>query len=197
MKRILCIILASVMAFITGCNDTPSVEKITTVATAVGKTAGLACELSKTKTEVKEAIATVLNAVQAVVPASGQTFVDAWTPIIEVEVNKLVEAKKIDAASATIVKAALTVACEGIDYVFVKYPKAKDTKELVSAAVTGFINGYKSVVTPTTKSAPGEKIEVDEEAMKYLKDKIAKRTAAKTAAPAPAAKPAAPAPAAK
>ena len=189
MKKILYAVLASMLAF-TGCDKTPTVEKITAVSTAIGKTAGLACELSKTKTEVKEAIAVVLTAVQAVVPAQGQTFVEAWTPLIEIEVNKLVEAKKIDAASATIVKAALTVACEGLDYVFVRYPKAKDVKELVSAAVTGFVYGYKSVVTPTAKAAPGEKIEIDEEAMKYLKDKIAKRTA-KTAAPAaPIAKPA-------
>ena len=186
MKKILYAVLASMLAF-TGCDKTPTVEKITAVSTAIGKTAGLACELSKTKTEVKEAIVVVLTAVQAVVPAQGQTFVEAWSPLIEIEVNKLVEAKKIDAASATIVKAALTVACEGLDYVFVRYPKAKDVKELVSAAVTGFVSGYKSVVTPTAKAAPGEKTEIDEEAMKYLKDKIAKR-AAKPAAPAPAAK---------
>lgn len=184
MKKILSIIgcIGLLLAF-GGCKKEITVERMTTISTAIGKTAGLACELSKTKTEVKESIAVVLNAVQAIVPTNGQTFVEAWSPLIEIEVNKLVEAHKIDAASATIVKAALTVACEGLDFVFVKYPKAKDSKELVSAAITGFITGYKSIVTPTAKAIPGEKIEIDEEAMKYLKEKIAKRTA-KPAAPA-------------
>ena len=160
------------MFFIVGCKEEITVEKMTAVSTVVGRTAGYVCELSKTKTEVKEAITKVLDIASMVVPTNNQTFVEAWTPVIDVEINKLVEAGKIDAAGAQVVKAALGIACQGIDYVFIKYPKAKEVKELVSAAVTGFVAGYKSVVTMTL--AANEKFDIDEDAYKYLKSKMAK-----------------------
>lgn len=172
MKKILFTLMAAMVCMFTGCDSTPSVDRMTTIATAIGKTAGVACELAKTKTEVKESIAVVLNAVQAVVPANGQTFVEAWTPIIEIELQKLVDAGKIDAAGASVAKFALGAACEGIDYIFIKYPKARDAKEIVSAVVTGFVNGYKSVIG-LARGAKDD-ITIDEEAMKYIKAKLEK-----------------------
>lgn len=171
MKMIGAMLLASVLAFV-GCDKDITPEKMTTVATVIGRTAGYACELSKTKTEVKEAIAKVLDIASEVVPTNGETFVQAWTPIIETEINKLVEAGKLDAAGGQVAKVALGVACQGIDYIFIKYPKAKEGKELVSAAVTGFVSGYKSVVT--LKADTKAKGDIDEDALKYLKEKMAK-----------------------
>ena len=113
----------------------------------------------------------MLDIASTAVPTNGQTFVEAWTPVIDVELKKLVDAGKIDAAGAQVAKVALGVACQGIDYVFIKYPKAKEGKELVSAAVTGFVTGYKSVVTDALKA--GEKPEIDEDALKYMKSKMA------------------------
>lgn len=173
MKKIIMSVVAAIMAaFMVGCDKTITVEKMTTISTVIGRTAGYACELSKTKTEVKEAIAKVLDIASTVVPTNGQTFVEAWTPVIEKELNALVEAGKIDAAGAQVAKVALGVACQGIDYVFIKYPKAKDVKELVSAAVTGFVNGYKSVVKLAAGAA--KNFEIDEDAYRYLKSKMAK-----------------------
>ena len=172
MKKIIMSLVAVITAFfIAGCDKTPTVEKITTISIIIGRTAGYACELSKTKTEVKEAIAKVLDIASTAVPTNGQSFAEAWTPVIDGELKKLVDAGKIDAAGAQVVKVALGVACDGIDYVFIKYPKAKEGKELVSAAVTGFVAGYKSVVTDALKT--GEKLEIDEEALRYLKSKMA------------------------
>jgi hypothetical protein len=179
MKKIIMSVIAAIMAFsMIGCDKGKSKditpERITTISTVIGRTAGYACELSKTKTEVKEAISKVLDIASTAVPTNGQTFVEAWTPVIDVELKKLVDAGKIDAAGAQIAKVALGVACQGIDYVFIKYPKAKEGKELVSAAVTGFVSGYKSVVT--MKAGAEEKFEIDEDAMKYLKSKMAAST---------------------
>lgn len=172
MKKIIMSVVAAIVAFfVAGCKEELTVEKMTTVSTVIGRTAGYACELSKTKTEVKEAIAKVLDIASKVVPTNGQTFVEAWTPVVEEELKKLVDAGKLDATSAQVAKIALGIACEGIDYVFIKYPKAKDVKELVSAAVTGFIKGYKSVVTSTLSGT--EKFDIDEGALTYLKTKIA------------------------
>lgn len=173
MKKILMSIAAAAMAmFIAGCDKNITPAKINTIAAVIGRTAGYACELSKTKTEVKEGIAKVLDVVSEVVPTNGQTFAEAWTPVIEKELKKLVDAGKVDAAGAQVAKLALNVACDGIDYVFMKYPKAKETKELVSAAVTSFVSGYKSVVTATLSA--NDKIEIDEDALKYLKSRASK-----------------------
>lgn len=170
-----CFMAALMSMFIVGCNETdklPTVEKITAVSTVVGRTAGYACELSKTKTEVKQSISQVLDVVSAVVPEAGKTFTETWTPVIDVELNKLVEAKKIDASGAAVAKVALKAATEGLDYLFtVKFPKAKDVKELVGAATTAFIDGYRSVVT-TALAAEKAAPELDEDALKYIKTKI-------------------------
>ena len=171
-KMIVGAALVAVTALFSGCDKLPTVERMTTISTVIGKTAGYACELSKTKTEVKEAIANVLDIVSKVVPDEGQTFAEAWSPLVDEELKKLVEAGKLDEAGAQVAKLALTVACDGIDYVFVKYPKAKEVKELVSAAVAGFVDGYKSVVKMSL--ATGEKPEIDEDAYKYLKARMAK-----------------------
>lgn len=174
MKKIICSIAAVAMAFfMAGCDKGKDItpEKMTDIATVIGRTAGYACELSKTKTEVKETIIKVLDIASVAVPTNGQTFVEAWTPIIDAELTKVVAEGKINADEAKIAKVALNVACEGIDYVFVKYPKAKEGKDLVGAAVKGFVTGFKSVVSNTLKVS--EKPEIDEEALKYLKEKMA------------------------
>ena len=172
-------VAAATVIFMVGCDKTPSVEKMTTISTVIGRTAGYACELSKTKTEVKEAIAKILDVASSAVPTNGQTFAEAWTPIIDAELAKLVEAGKLDATGAKVAKIALGVACDGIDYVFVKYPEAKEVKELVSAAITGFVGGYKSVVTcddcvDCVVKAGAAKPEIDEEAYRYLRSRMAK-----------------------
>lgn len=174
MKNVIMACATIAMLFgVVGCDKLPTPERMSTIATVVGKTAGYACELSKTKTEVKEAIANVLDIASKAVPDEGQTFADAWTPIINEEVQKLVDAGKLDDAGAQVAKLALGVACDGIDYVFIKYPKAKEVKELVSVAVSGFVDGYKSVVKMTLSA--DEKPEIDEDAYKYLKSKMAAR----------------------
>jgi hypothetical protein len=172
MKKTLTSIVAAAMAlFMAGCNKDITSERIHTISTVIGRTAGYACELSKTKTEVKEAVVKVLDIVSTVVPTNGQTFVEAWTPMIDAEIKKLIDARKLNELSAKAVKTALTIACEGIDYVFAKYPKAREGKDLVRAAVDGFVAGFKSVVT--AKLSANEKPEIDEDAMKYFKSKIA------------------------
>ena len=69
---------ATTAMFIVGCDNLPTPEKMTTVSTIVGRTAGYACELAKAKPEVKTAILQVLDVTSKVVPAEGQTFTEAW-----------------------------------------------------------------------------------------------------------------------
>lgn len=175
MKNIVVAAVAALALFGAGCkNKLPSVERMTTISTPIGKTAGVAVELSKTKQSVKDAITNVLGVASRVTPAVGETFCEKWTPIIDAETQKLVEAGKLDPASAALVKGALYVACDGIDLVFVRYPKAKECQELVSAAVNGFCAGFNSVMAPTFAAG---RVDVDEEAIAHLKARIKARQA--------------------
>ena len=122
--------------------------------------------------EVKEAIFNVLDIASKVVPDGEQTFTEAWTSVIAEELDKLVKAGKIAEGEASIAKIALSAATEGLDYVFLKYPDAKNVKELVAAATTGFIGGYKSVVVVGSNPDAG----VDADAYKYIKERLAAKS---------------------
>ena len=168
-KTIMALVAIASTMFITGCDDLPTPEKMKSISTVIGKTAGYACELAKTKEEVKNGILVVLDVSARVVPEEGQTFTEAWTSVIDEELKKLVEKGNIAEGEVAIAKLALSAATEGIDYVFIKYPKAKDVKELVSVATEGFVNGFKSVVA----LACDAKLDIDEEAYKHIKARMA------------------------
>jgi len=161
-------IITACAVLVSGCKTIPSEATIKGVSESVGRAAGYAVELGKTKTEVKEAIVKVLDVIVKVVPAEGQTFIAAWKPIIDEEVDKLVADGKLKAEDAVLTKNMLYIACDGIDLVFNRYPKAREYKNLVSAAVSGFVNGYKSVVTPVD----GARAEYDKDAYEILRKKF-------------------------
>lgn len=161
-------IAVACMAFMTGCKSLPSEDTIYGTAESIGRAAGYAVELGKTKTEVKEAIIKVLDIAAKVVPETNQTFIATWKPLIDDEVAKLVVAGKLKEDDAALVKSALYVACDGIDLVFTRYPKAREYKNLVSAVTGGFVTGFKSVVNFTG----GERAGYDKDAYKILRKKF-------------------------
>jgi len=169
MKKTILGVCAALMAFfMIGCDDLPTVERMKTISTVVGQTAGYACELSKTKTSVKAAIMVVLDKVSVVVPEEGKTFTEAWALLIEEELQKRVESGDLDPAEVPMARLALLAATEGIDYIFVKHPHARDVKDLVVVAVENFIAGYKSVVTLAADS----NMAIDEDAYRYITSKM-------------------------
>ena len=161
-------IAVTCMAFVMGCKSIPSEETIRGTAESIGRAAGYAVELGKTKTEVKEAIIKVLDVAAKVVPETNQTFIATWKPLIDDEVSKLVAAGKLKDVDAALVKNALYVACDGVDLVFTRYPKAREYKNLVSAATGGFVTGFKSVVS----FASGERADYDKNAYEILRSKF-------------------------
>lgn len=156
------------MAFVMGCKSLPSEETIRGTAESIGRAAGYAVELSKTKIEVKEAIIKVLDATAKVVPETNQTFIVTWKPLIDDDVAKFVAAGKLKDEDAALVKNVLYVACDGVDLVFTRYPKAREYKNLVSAATGGFVTGFKSVVNFTA----GDRAGYDNDAYKILRNKF-------------------------
>jgi len=171
MKKFFSILAMACAIMIAGCKTPPSEDTIRKTAESVGRAAGYAVELSKTKTEVKDAILNILDTAAKVVPDTDQTFIAAWKPLIDEEVAKLITDGKIKESDGTLVKSVLYVACDGIDILFTRYPKAREYKNLVSAATEGFVAGFKSVV----HLAAGVKLEYDEEAYRTLSKKFKNR----------------------
>lgn len=165
MKKLINWMVLAALVAIAGC--TPSEEQIKTTATAIGYAAGLVANETPIKDEARNAVVEVLNEVRACIPADGQSFAQAWEPVIKSKVAELVAAGKIDEATGTLVTTVALMAAKGVDYLFdVRYPKAKQYAELVSAGASGAIDGFLAVFKPTNERAA---IERDEEAYRYFK----------------------------
>lgn len=154
MKKILAIALAA-MACLVGCDkEIPSAEKVAATANAIGKAAGYATQIAADKDTISN-IVVIVGKVQAVVPATNDTFVSAWTPVVEAEVAKLVEAGKLTEEKALLVKTASLLAAEGVDYLFKMNPTWKNYTDISAVAVKSLCEGYTSVLEKkTTMAAP-------------------------------------------
>ena len=161
------LLLAALAVFCVGCEPKlPTPEKMETTSKAVGVAAGMIANQFKIDADVRAAIKEVMQKVAEVTPAADQSFTDAWTPVAEEVLAKLVADGKLTEEQSAIAKMAFQVATKGIDYVFdVKYPKAKEVKELVDAAIRGFTDGFLSVFSDTMKAAP---VDYDKDAYEYL-----------------------------
>jgi hypothetical protein len=166
MKKMLIGMLAFALAFVTGCK--PTVEQMKTTATAIGYAAGLVANETPIKDDARNAIVEILGEVRSCVPAEGQKFVDAWTPVIKAKVAEFVASGKIDAATGELVTAAAVMAAKGVDYLFdVRYPEARKYEELVAAGVSGAVDGFLTAFKPVDSKAGG--IKYDKKAYEYFK----------------------------
>ena len=178
MKKLIHWAMAAMLALAVGC--TPSEEQIKTTATAIGYAAGLVANETPIKDEARNAVVEVLNEVRACIPADGQSFAQAWEPVIKSKVSELVAAGKIDEATGTIVTSVALMAAKGVDYLFdVRYPEARKYAELVSAGASGAIDGFLAVFKPVNcgdcgdcgdcKPRAASKVDYDRKAYEWLK----------------------------
>ena len=153
MKKTICLAMTASLMAITGCKDVPSADTIGTLSKTIGYAAGITCNLSNISPGCRKTIIEVLDIASEVVPGTNETFTTAWTPIVKKTVDEFVENGKIDKGEGALIVSAMGVATSGLDYMFdVRWPKAKQYKELVSAGTKGFIEGFKSVVNMTAES---------------------------------------------
>ena len=150
MKKSIIGAVALGFAMIVGC--TPSAEQINKTATAIGYAAGLVANQTKISDDARNALVTVLNEVRSCIPAEGQSFADAWTPIIKEKVAELVAAGKVNEATGAIVTTVAVMAAQAVDYMFdIRFPAAKKYEELVRAGVTGVVDGFLTVFKPANE----------------------------------------------
>lgn len=164
-------LIAALSIVLTGCKSVPTVEKMESIARLIGTSAGMVVNMTKIDEKSKAVVVEIMKIVETSVPKTDQTFSEAWTPIAKEHVAKLVQEGKIDDGEAQLILTGFGLACDGLDYVFnVRYPKAKEYKELVEAAIHGFIGGFTSVVNTSLKSTKDALY--DEKALDYIKSKL-------------------------
>ena len=162
--------MLGMVALVIAAGCTPTAEQINATATAIGYAAGLVANQTKIKDDARNAIVDVLNEVRVCIPLEGQTFAEAWKPVINAKVAEMVKAGKIDSATGDIVKAVAGIAAQGVDYLFdVRYPDAKRYEELVAAGVAGAIDGFLTIFKPVNEDGSRAVIEYDKEAYEWFK----------------------------
>ena len=181
MKKMIMGMAALVM--MAGC--TPTEEQINKTAMAIGYAAGIVANQTNIKDDARNAIVTVLNEVLTCIPLAGESFADAWKPVIKAKVAELVEAGKIDAATGEVVVSVSLMAAQAVDYLFdVRYPEAKKFTEFVAAGASGAIDGFLAVFKPVNCNGCDDcddctvraraKTEYDKEAYEWFKKNLKK-----------------------
>jgi len=108
----------------------------------------LRCDQTKIDDATRAKIIEIVGIVSTVTPAADKTFEETWLPIAKDHTAKLVDEGKITSDQATLIIGAVTVAVKGIDYVFVRYPKAKLYEGLVVSVINGFTDGFLTAFKP-------------------------------------------------
>lgn len=175
MKKII-VLGAIVGALLTGCDETPTYSQLYTASQSVGLASGMIVNETKIDDASRNAVVDVIGLVAAVTPATNQTFATTWVPVAKSYTEDLVNAGKLDAGQAALVVGGVNVAAIGVDYLFEKYPKAKEYKELDAAVVKGFTEGFLAVVKPSDCDGCSERsvVNYDKKAYDYIKCKIGK-----------------------
>lgn len=177
-KLCLATALACIGLAFTGCKTVPSNDAMYTTSYAIGVAAGMITNETKIDDESRNAVCEIMSIVRSCTPATNETFEAKWMDIARAHVDTLVKEGKLDKVQGEIVLTAFRLACKGIDYVFeVRFPKAKQYKELVTSAIDGFCDGFLLVFKPVNDGECndccidcGERgISFDVNAYRYLK----------------------------
>ena len=166
MKKL--ITLAVVAAFaLVGCKHTPKPEEVRTLAYNAGVAAGVVVNYRQLPAETVNKIIEVVDVVGQVIPEEGKTWEEAWTVAADEIIAKFVEEGKLQPDQAVLVKYGVQMAGKTLDFVFKRYPKWAESKELVAAAVNGLCSGFKDTVkTPNARAD-----RADPAVLKYLQGK--------------------------
>jgi len=169
MKNIFITLMSAVTLVLSGCKSLPSVETMETTATSIGKAAGYVANQTSIDNKSREVVIEIMTRASTVVPGQDESFVSAWTPIANEVLDKMIEDGKIDENQASLISGAFTVACKGLDYIVsVRFPKAKQYENLVSAAVKGFTLGFLEVFKPANGVLAVPLTNYDKEAYDFL-----------------------------
>lgn len=179
MKRLTTSIVLAALCVISavGCKSLPTDDKMYVSSYAVGASTGLIADMTKIDDTSRDKVIDIVNIVNTHVPQTNETFTEAWTPIADSYIERLVKSGEIDVGQGILISKTFDIICNGIDYVFiVRYPKARQYQELVEAATHGFSDGFLDTFKPVNAlfSTGDRTIEIDKDVYKYLSTKYLK-----------------------
>lgn len=164
----------AVSLFFVGCDPDKTNEQIETTAKSIGAATAAVINFTKVDKDVGTTIVNIVETAKKVVPTAGQSFADAWTPVSEDIVAKLLKDGKLDEKKAEIVKMLFKTVVKGADYIITKrLPNVVKDTEKLRIVVDGFSTGFLSMISTTdaaTKAVGA--IAPDEEAIKYLSNEV-------------------------
>lgn len=154
-----------------GCKSLPTSDTMYSTANAIGVATGMVANGTEIDDASRNAVCDIVTEVAKCVPNTNETFSAAWTPIAKEHTGKLIAEGKISTTQGVFVMKAFSIAVSGIDYIFeVRYPTAKQYKELVSSAVNGFTDGFLTVFKPVDGATSRSRaVMFDIEAYEWLK----------------------------
>ncbi len=145
MKKLFLFCAVCATLFLCGCRTTPSETAVLYVAETAGRTAAYVLNKCDIDGAQREAIASVFARLDQYVPQAGQSVEEAWTPVAEEHVRKLVEDGRLSEVGGKAVLAAFRAALVGVRVVEARYPAIAASRSLATAAVRGFVTGFVAV----------------------------------------------------
>jgi len=145
MKKMFIAALACALAVFTGCKSIPEKETVGQKAYAAGLAAGYASALiPKITAQDKTNAVVIVTIAERFIPQDGQTFEQAWTPVIQEAITKLIAQGKVTEEQAVLVKMAADLGVKGIDYLFIKHPKWRQEQDVFAVAIHEACNGFRT-----------------------------------------------------
>lgn len=156
--------LLSVLMFLSGCNEIPTIEEATTYASKIGKYAGIVYVIQHGTTEntMLKHVDSIISEVLDVIPSESEKFEVKWTPVINDKIAKLLSENKIDSTKAMILTKINPFFTKSLDWIFEKkLSKVKTDVNYIKTVVQKFIDGFKSVITGNTAISTDEKFDAE------------------------------------
>lgn len=154
-----------------GCKSIPSNDAMYSTSYAIGVASGMVAQETSLDKETSSVICDIFEIVSECTPETNLTFSSSWTPLAKTHIDKLIADGKLTKAQGVLVEKTFGVLVTGIDYIFeVRFPNAKQYKDIVSAAIKGFTKGCITVMRNSGEERGLEgAIVVDLKAYKWIK----------------------------
>ena len=134
-----CIVAVVALA---GCKHVPSANAVYLVAHAGGTGTALVMNETSLDMEKRTVIRDIVKEIRECTPGVGQTLEAAWTPIAQAHTDLLVQEGKIDAATGVVIMAGFKTVMVGVNLLEDRYPQIRADRDLLSAFVAGFTDGF-------------------------------------------------------
>lgn len=127
---------------IIGCKHIPTSDPVYMVAHAGGTGTALVMNETSLDATKRTVIRDIMKEVRECTPEVGQTLEAAWTPIAQAHTDLLIEEGKINATAGADIMTGFKTVMVGVTLLENRYPQVRVSRDLLSAFITGFTDGF-------------------------------------------------------